>query len=156
MNILKSDLTWDHHFVHMAREVAKKSKDPSTKVGCVIVDHNNMPRTFGYNGFPRGVLDLEERYHDRSQKLPRVVHAEANGIVAAAKIGVSLDNCKLYVLWHPCEICSGLIIQSGIREVILDPEYVMDAGLAERWKLNIEIASSMFSESGVIVRNGLF
>lgn len=156
MNILKSDLSWDHLFINMVREIAKKSKDPSTKVGSFIVDKNHMPRTFGYNGFPRGVLDLEERYYDRSQKIPRVVHAEANAILAACRTGISLDDCKMYVQWHPCQTCSGLIIQAGIKEVILDPEYVMDAGLVERWKLDIEVASSMFSEAGVIVRNGIF
>ena len=38
----------------IATEVAKKSKDPSSKNGCVIVDERHRPVSFGYNGTIQG------------------------------------------------------------------------------------------------------
>ncbi len=43
-------INWDQYFMNIANEVAKRSKDPSTQVGCVIVDSDHRPISFGYNG----------------------------------------------------------------------------------------------------------
>jgi deoxycytidylate deaminase len=49
---------WDEYFINLAGLVAQKSKDPSTKVGCVIVGPDHEIRTTGFNGFPRGVREV--------------------------------------------------------------------------------------------------
>src|SRR3712207_92856 len=83
---------WDGYFMVVARAVASKSKDPSTKVGALIVDPSRVIRASGFNGFPRGVLDLPERLADREKKLTMVVHAEMNAICNAARVGVPLEG----------------------------------------------------------------
>ncbi len=151
---IKSNISWDRYFLNLAYEIAKKSKDPSTKVGCVIVKNNNVV-SVGYNGFPKGVKDYEERYNDRDMKYLFVCHAEANAVYSAAKRGVSLEGSTIYVPWHPCHDCSKAISQSGLSSVVLDPNFVMSEELKERWKMQLECASLMFQEAGITVRNAV-
>lgn len=135
---------WDARFLSLAAHVAMWSKDPSTKVGAVVVDDLRRVVGTGYNGFPRGVLDMEDRYADREKKYPRVVHAEVNAILNAV---ASVRGCTLYVTPLPtCERCAGVIIQSGIRRVVVPNLIVMD-----RWSASWEIALEMYQEAGVMV-----
>ena len=62
----------------LAREISTWSKDPSSKIAAVIVNDERRILSTGYNGFPRGIADTEERLNDREQKYPRIVHAEMN------------------------------------------------------------------------------
>jgi len=130
---------WDEFYIAMAEGVASKSKDPSTKVGAVIVDDRHNMVGMGYNGFPRGVAD-DERLDDRETKYPRIVHAEANAIVNAAK---SCVGCTLYCTLFPCASCAGLIINAGITEVVAPRETVA------RWREDQGVAAEMFKEAGV-------
>ena len=103
---------WHKRFFDLADLVGSWSKDPSTKVGAVIVRPDRTIASVGYNGFPRGVEDV---YTTREAKLLRTVHAEANAILAAQE---SLRGYTLYVTpLHPCANCAAFIIQSGIKEV---------------------------------------
>jgi len=108
---------WIKYFFKMAKLVASQSKDPSTKVGCVVTDSLNRVLATGYNGFPRGVQDTEDRYNDRSVKYKLVVHAEANAVCMAASSGVNLTGATIYITSMPCPECAKLIVQSGIRTV---------------------------------------
>ena len=83
---------WDLRFIDLARHISEWSKDPSTKVGCVIVGEDREIRSTGFNGFPRGIDDTSERLGDRNQKYPMICHAEENAIMHAARIGVSLKG----------------------------------------------------------------
>jgi len=99
---------------------AKRSKDPSTQVGACIVNQFNKIVGIGYNGFPIGCSDDElpwERSADDSNetKYPYVVHAEANAILNSTK---DLHGSRIYVALFPCNECTKLIIQSGIREIL--------------------------------------
>lgn len=139
MNILK--------FVPIIRELSLLSKDPSTKVACAIIGPGMEIRASGWNGFPRGVEDSEERYNDRTTKYQFVAHAEANAISNAARSGVSTDGCSLLVTaLHPCADCCKLIIQAGIRHV-----YAPLPEIDGRWADSFEVASTMFKEAGVTV-----
>ena len=103
---------WHKRFFDLADLIGSWSKDPSTKVGAVIVRPDRTIASVGYNGFPRGVEDV---YTTRDAKLLRTVHAEANAILAAQE---SLRGYTLYVTpLHPCANCAAFIIQSGIKEV---------------------------------------
>lgn len=124
--------------------VAGLSKDPSTKVGCVILDDDLNILATGRNGFPRGVADTEERLCNREMKLPRVVHAESNAIAASARTGRRLDGATLIVSsLFPCASCAGLIIQAGIKRVIAPK---IDNS---RWAESNGIAREMFEEAGI-------
>lgn len=107
---------WERFFLGMAYYVAKASKDPSTKVGCVLTTPDNRVLSVGFNGFPRGVPDDPALYADREQKYMRVVHAEANAVLNSTG---PTAGAYLYCTLAPCTTCAGIIIQAGIRKVIL-------------------------------------
>src|SRR5579859_3468217 len=88
---------WDKHFINLALENAKMSKDPSTRVGAVIVGPDREVRSMGFNGLPRGIVDTYERLHDRNKKLEIVVHGEMNAVLNATRVGVSVKGCTLYL-----------------------------------------------------------
>lgn len=118
---------WKSRFADMAKLVATWSKDPSTQVGAVIFDARRVVVGLGYNGFPRGVADTEERYAEKSVKYKFVVHAEANAILNATR---GVRECGLLVTKHPCSECAKLIAQSGITDVYC-PAPSTDAPWAE-------------------------
>ena len=136
---------WDCYFLKIAKVVSIKSKDPSTKHGCVIVGPSHEIRTTGYNGFPRGIKD-DYRYNDRQIKYMYAEHSERNAIYNAAKHGISLEGCTLYVTGTPCHDCCRGIIQSGIVRVVMlkDPESFYD-----RWKDSIDCTLKMFNETKI-------
>ena len=75
ISILLND-KWDIRFLDLAQNISTWSKDPSRKIGCVAVGTNREILAQGYNGFPRGIADLPQRYEDRETKYQYVVHAE--------------------------------------------------------------------------------
>jgi len=135
-------------FLELAEHIAGWSKDPSTKVGCIIVGADREIRSTGFNGFPRGIEDTLERLTDREQKYPLICHAEENAIMHAARIGVSLKGCTAYVTWPPCTRCARSLIQAGIDVIV----YPQSAEIPERWSEEIGISMSMLSEAGMSVR----
>ena len=140
---------WDGRFLNLAKHISEWSKDPSTKVGCVVVGIDREIRSTGFNGFPRGIEDSMDRLEDREQKYPLICHAEENAIMHAARIGISLKDCSAYVTWPPCSRCARSLIQAGVNEVV----YPSDSEMPERWKDDFEIAIGMMEEAGVKVRS---
>ena len=139
---------WDLRFLELAKQISTWSKDPSTKVGCVVVGADREIRSTGFNGFPRGINDDEERLTDREKKYPLICHAEENAIMHAARIGVSLKDSTAYVTWPPCSRCARSLIQAGIREIV----YPETGKIPERWIEDFTISDSMLNEAGVAVR----
>jgi dCMP deaminase len=149
---------WDDHFLNLCREHARMSKDPSTRVGAVIVGPDREVRASGFNGFPRGIADTAERLNDRDTKLSLVVHAEMNAILNAARIGTPTKDCTLYLLatddtgnyWGgpPCVRCTVEAIQAGISEVVSLPFKAVPS----RWKDSIEQARKLLCEAGISYR----
>lgn len=132
-------------FWPIVEAVASMSKDPSTKVGSIALDENLNIVATGFNGFPRGVMDLQERYADRDTKLRLVSHAEQNLIAQAAYGGRSLKGATLLVSsLYPCANCAKSIIQSGIIRVI-SPK----PDSSERWAEESKWAQLMFKEAKV-------
>ena len=154
MEKIESVIHWDKYFINLCYEIAKKSKDPSTKVGSLIITQDNEIIATGFNGFPRKVGDYKERYENREIKYLFIEHGERNAIYSAAKKGISTNNCKMYVPGMPCNDCCRAIIQCGITEVIMDAEYdAKHPGYKDRWAKSSEISSIMFQESGIILRS---
>src|SRR5437016_6418829 len=102
---------WDQYFLAIAETVARKSKDPRCKVGAVIVSQDKLILSTGFNGLARGVFDDEELLNNTEEKLKWICHAEANAIVNAARIGVPLKDCTIYVTKFPCLACCNAIAQ---------------------------------------------
>ena len=133
---------WDRRFLELAGTVAQWSKDPSTKVGAVIVDDKNRVVSMGFNGFPRGTSDAEQRYGDRELKLKQIIHAEINAILFAKQ---DLAGYTLYVTpLSPCAQCASAIIQSGISRVVSLPPRV-----DSKWADDIALAELHFHEASV-------
>ena len=139
---------WDIRFLELAKDIAGWSKDPSTKVGCIVVGEDREIRSTGFNGFPRGISDDNDRLTDREKKYPLICHAEENAIMHAARIGVSLKGSTAYVTWPPCSRCARSLIQAGIKEVV----YSTAEEVPERWLEDFNISTSMLKEANVIVR----
>ena len=139
---------WDKRFLDLAFHIAGWSKDPSTKVGCIIVGEDREIRSTGFNGFPRGIEDSEDRYTNRDLKYPLICHAEENAIMHAARIGVSLKNCRAYVTWPPCTRCARSLIQAGVVEVV----YPQDCEVPERWMADFDMSTDMMGEAGLRIR----
>jgi dCMP deaminase len=139
---------WDRRFLALADHISTWSKDPSTKVGCVVVGEDREIRSTGFNGFPRGIDDDPERLADREQKYPLICHAEENAIMHAARIGLSLKDSTAYVTWPPCTRCARSLIQAGVTEVV----YPSDSEIPERWHSDFDTSMNMMSEAGITVR----
>lgn len=140
---------WDRRFIDLALHISGWSKDPSTKVGCVVVGADREIRSTGFNGFPRGIEDSIERLEDREMKYPLICHAEENAIMHAARIGISLKDCVAYVTWPPCTRCARSLIQAGVVEVV----FPKDIEIPDRWVEDFERSLSMMNEAGVIARS---
>lgn len=149
---------WDRHFLGMALYHSRLSKDPSTRVGSVIVGPDREILSAGFNGFPRGIADTPERLNDRDMKLKLIVHAEMNALLAAARTGVRLKGCTLYLaatddsglIWGgcPCTRCSVEIIQVGIAEIVSYPV----KSVPSRWRDDIALAEQLIHEAGIAYR----
>jgi dCMP deaminase len=138
--------SWDVWFMKQAYLVAEKSKDPSTKIGAVIVKDNHIISS-GFNGFPIGVNDLPERYSDRQIKYKYVVHAEANSVLSAARFGTSTLGTILYTQAIPCHDCAKCIIQGGIRKIVVHTKWPHMSH--STWVESMTISGIMLTESGV-------
>jgi dCMP deaminase len=136
--------TWIDKYLSLAKFISTFSKDPSTKVGCVITGKSNEIKSIGFNGFPRGCFDDEKIYLDRTRKHLRVVHAEANAITSAARSGTSLLNSIAYISYPPCAQCAALMIQSGITEI-----HWVENELRKDWRVNTLEATNLLCEAGV-------
>lgn len=107
--------SWDEYFLQLLTQIAKRSKDPATNVGSIIVRDNRILTT-GYNGFPIGVEDTPERW-ERPAKYGRVVHAEMNALMVAARKGIAIEGATLYTNLFCCDNCAKHLIQAGITEI---------------------------------------
>jgi len=134
------------------------SKDPNTKVGTVITGPDREILSAGFNGFPRGIADTQERLNDRATKLQLIVHAEMNALLAAARTGMRLKGCVLYIaatdssglVWGgpPCTRCTVEIIQVGISEIVSYPIKTAPS----KWKADLEVARNLLAEADIKYR----
>ncbi len=119
---------------------AQRSKDPNTQVGACVANGQNKIVGVGYNGFPVGCSDDDLPWAREGNlldtKYPYVCHAELNAVLNA--ISNNLTDCRIYVGLFPCNECTKVIIQSGIREIIyLSDKYKeTDAVLASKRMLD--------------------
>ena len=137
---------WGDRYINLAKEISTWSKDPSTKVGAVVIGNNGEVLSQGYNGFPRSIKDTPERLKDREKKYNLVVHAEMNAIYNASLNGVSLKGSTLYVYGLPiCNECAKGVIQVGIDKVLA----TRPADYNKEWDESIKDAKALFKEAEV-------
>lgn len=149
---------WDNHFLDLARLNAGLSKDPRTRVGAVITGPDREVRSAGFNGFPRLICDSPERLNDRDMKLRLIVHAEMNAVLAAARVGIPLLGCTIYLaatddsgaVWGgpPCTRCTVELIQAGITGVVSRPLKATPSA----WHEDLALARTLLDEARVSYR----
>ena len=149
---------WDRHFLGLALYHSRISKDPSTRVGSLIVGPDREILSAGFNGFPRGIADTSERLNDRDTKLKLIVHAEMNALLAAARTGMRLKGCTLYLaatddsgtVWGgpPCTRCAVEMIQVGISNVVSYPLKTTPS----RWHDDLKLSRQLIEEAGIEYR----
>lgn len=143
---------WDTRFLALAKEISTWSKDPSTKVGCVLVNTETHDVIgMGYNGFPTGIKD-DDRLLDRNIKYDLILHAEDNAIMNAKNN--TWDAVYTYPL-PPCARCACKLIQasrSNLKTVITVMEPDKDIGWPERWIHSIDASFSVLKEAQVSIK----
>lgn len=151
--------SWDEYFMEMAKLTAQRSTCMRRHVGAVIVKDCRAIAT-GYNGAPRGLVHCEENGgclrqkmgipSGQRQELCRALHAEQNAIIQAASMGHAIEGGTIYITHQPCVVCAKMIINAGIRRIVVEEGYpdqlaleILDeAGLAVERLENTEAAST--------------
>lgn len=140
--------SWDEYFMQITHLVATRSTCLRRQVGALLVKDRNILAT-GYNGVPSGIRHCEEVGCLREQlKVPsgerhelcRGLHAEQNAIIQAARHGINIQGSKLYCTDSPCSICSKMLINAGIEQIIYGRGYADD------------LAREMLAEAGIETR----
>ena len=153
---------WDRFYLNLAEFVATRlSKDPSTKVGAVLVNYEHNREFLGYNGFPRGVKDDPERYNNRELKYKMVVHAEVNAILKAGDYArdSTLYVFPTFVIPPICCDCCKIAIQAGVKEIVGYEANDTDKERTNRkrsdgssWADSIAVSKQMCDEAGIKYR----
>lgn len=122
---------WDHYFMEMAEVVARRSTCLRRQVGAVLVKDRRVLAS-GYNGAPSGMAHCQETGCLRQQlgipsgqqhEMCRGLHAEQNAIIQAALHGTSINGSLLYVTHQPCVICAKMMINAGVKNVVIKGAY---------------------------------
>jgi len=140
--------SWDEYFMQMAELTAQRSTCLRRHVGAVIVKDRHIIAT-GYNGAPRGLKHCDELGGCLRQKLGvpsgqrhelcRALHAEQSAIIQAATLGQSVEDGTIYVTHQPCVICAKMIINAGLKRIVVREGYPD------------ELATEILDEAGIKV-----
>lgn len=134
---------FDEWALSLAVAVASRSRDPSTKVGAVIIRQDKTICSMGYNGFPRQMEDKAEWWNDREEKYYRVIHAEMNALLNSKE---PVTGMTLYVTHPPCEHCAKHVAAAGIARI------VCGASDEIRTRFNIDRSLGLLADCGVEVK----
>lgn len=108
---------WDEYFMKIAETVALKSKDPSSKMGCVIVDKNKRVVSLGYNGLVQGADESKLTLSERPMKYYFATHSEMNAVLFAHQ---DLAGCTIYNRVATCDNCLKYCLQAGITRFVYE------------------------------------
>lgn len=123
--------SWDEYFLSIARLVATRSTCLRRQVGAVAVKNKQVLAT-GYNGAPSGITHCDQAGCLRDElnvpsgqrhELCRALHAEQNAFLQAARHGANLNEATLYITTQPCSICAKMIINVGIKKIVIEGAY---------------------------------
>lgn len=137
---------WSKHWLKVAQVISEPSKDPSTKVGAVIIGASNEVLSTGYNGQCRGADDGVPERLERPEKYFHFEHAERNAIYNAARNGIKLEGSTIYCTLLPCMDCARAIVQSGIKKVVTQK---LTKELNYNWLDHFQRSKELFRECNV-------
>ena len=130
-----SKLSFDHIFMNLATDLAKRSHCVKAQVGAVLTKETRII-SIGYNGPPAHTHNCDEEWpgigcpRDSKGSCSLALHAEENAILYAVKNGANLEGATLYTTLSPCLPCSRLIYSAGIKKVYFDKSYAAYKGIA--------------------------
>lgn len=135
---------WQIRFFNLARQYSTWSKDPSKQIGCIAV-RGKKPIAYGYNGFPSSISDFEEHLNNDEFRRKWMIHAEINMISNAAREGISLEGCDIYI-WglQSCHECAKALQSCGVKGV-----YAVDAYEDPKWTERFYETESFFYRSRI-------
>jgi dCMP deaminase len=122
---------WDQYFMEIAQTISKRSTCLRRQMGALLVRDRRILST-GYNGAPSGLPHCDETGCLRQQlgipsgerqELCRALHAEQNAFLMAAMHGVSVAGATLYVTHQPCITCAKMLINAGVKRVVIMDDY---------------------------------
>ncbi len=135
---------WDVRFLNLAYEIATWSKDPSTKVGAIIVRPDKTISSLGYNGFPRNMSDFTSYLDNREEKYSRIIHGEMNALINAKE---NVTGFTLYTVpLMPCDRCFVVMAQAGIVRFVA-PEPSLEQ--LSRWGASFDRTIKYAAEMGL-------
>jgi deoxycytidylate deaminase len=135
--------SWDEYFLDIAQMASSRSKDPSTKVGALIVKDKKIIAT-GYNGLPRQMDDTNPKFWERPEKYVLIIHAEMNAMLQTTS--EYARGSTLYTTLFPCSDCAKTAAQYGIKEIV----YMGDDN--PRFKDSFEKSKQILDNCGVVYR----
>lgn len=149
----------DYAAMNLALQTSRRSLDPNTRVGAVVVDKYGNLQAYGHNSLPDRISHSDERLANRDLKLKLIVHAEMNAILSAARRGKALQGSMLYFAasnpegdrcWGgvPCTRCLVEILQAGIERIVSLPQ---KDGFSS-WHADMEMSRRLIAESGIVFR----
>lgn len=144
---------WDQRYINLAREVGTWSKDPSTKVGAVLVRPNNSVASTGFNGFPPGYDDSPDLYLDRGYKYQHVIHAEENAIKF---FGQTAEGFTLYTSFPCCPDCVEKAGKAGVSRIVCPALNTEGRNLewVDEWKQRIRRSLAVAAQYGIVMEVG--
>ncbi len=149
--------SWDEYLMRMAYLVSTRSTCTRRKVGAVIVKDKRILAT-GYNGPPKGLAHCDVTGCIREElgvpsgerhELCRGLHAEQNAIIQAAVHGVSIRGATIYVTNHPCVVCSKMLVNAEIEEIVYAEGYPDDLAKLILLESNIKVRKYTLSQDEV-------
>lgn len=120
---MEERLTREETNIAIAKIIARRGNCDRLQVGAVIVSGEGRIISSGYNGPLAGEAHCSDKLCIKDQSCTRAVHAEANAIYFAARMGISLKGSIIYCTHSPCIDCVEAIVQSGIKEVIFELQF---------------------------------
>lgn len=148
----------DEKFMNMAREVAKKSLDPNTKVGACVVKNGEV-LSLGFNDIPKGYPSKKFPWarigNPLETKYLFVIHAELNSITSYKGLKEDLEGATIYVTLFPCNECAKLIIQSGIKEVIYECDKYANTDSVIASKMLLDECGVKYRQIGATIDIGM-
>lgn len=122
----KNRPTWDQYFMSLAQAASTRATCDRLAVGCILVRDRNILST-GYNGSARGLPHCSDVGHMMEDgHCVRVIHAEMNAIIQAAKNGVAIADAICYTTASPCWPCFKGLVNAGIKAIYYQDSYRLD------------------------------
>jgi dCMP deaminase len=157
-NTLLDRPSWDEYFMKLAWLVAERSTCLRHHVGAVVVRDKRILTT-GYNGAPSGTQDclslgcLRNALHIPSGErceTCRAIHAEQNAIIQGGYHGVNIKGSTLYCTHFPCVTCTRMVVNAGIKKVVMSVAYPNDIFRDIFKEAGIEFSTMQFGNLSII------